>query len=223
MNRLLLATAYTDDYARAKPYVMSLKQNCNIPFQCLEIPRDMPGYDMMGCIVQAGQFLDHIDPCETVIFTDADLRMHRPLDGDEIKFLKDISHDQIAACYNKHGEEIFAEELGMLYMRPEGPPPGYDDVRVFNTGFVVARVSTYRRLFNKWKELWPEFNPAFQHYAKIQLCMCAAVHRLGLEWVPVPSHLCAHGHMGCPPGVDGNAKPPTFNGRVICFDHRISH
>ncbi len=223
MTRLLLATAYTPEYARAPRYHESLLRHCNIPFEELLVGPHMPDYGMMGGIVQAGHFLAHIPECDVVIFTDADLVMHRPLDADEIEFLSSLKEGQVSACYNKHGEELFAEELPMLYMRPEGPPAGYDDVRVFNTGFVAARVATYGRLFEKWKQLWPEFDPAFQHYAKIQLCMCAAAHRLDLEWVPTPSHLCSHGHMGAPPGLDNHARPPTFNGRVIAFDHRVSH
>ncbi len=222
MTPLLLATAFTETYARSTAYVMSLKLNCNIPYVALVIPRDMPGYGMMGCIVQAGHFLDHIPECEVVIFTDADLIMHRPLDADEIEFLSSLKEGQVAACVNKHPDEMFAEELPMLYMRPEGPPPGYDGVRVFNTGFVAARVSTYRRLFDKWKELWPEFEPAFQHYGKIQLAMCAATHRLGFEWVPLPHHICAQGHFGPAEGME-LTRPPTFNGRVIAFDHRLTH
>ena len=223
MTRLLLATAATLDYARLPAYRDTLERHCNIPLKILNIGVDAPSYGMMGAILQSGFFLDHIPACETVIFTDADMRMHRPIADDELAFLSGLKEGQVSACYNKHGEELFDEELPMLYMRPEGPPPGYDDVRVFNTGFVAARVATYRALFDKWKELWPEFDPAFQHYAKIQLCMCAAVHRLGFDWAPTPNHLCAHGHMGAAPGVDASTTPPTFNGRVICFDHRLTH
>ncbi len=223
MTNLLLATAFTPDYKRAPVFIESLEQNCNVPWKALVIHRDMPDYYMPGGIVQAGFFLNHIPECEVVIFTDADLKMHRPLESDELGFLSSLKEGQVAACYNKNGEELFAEELPMLYMRPEGPPPGYDDVRVFNTGFVAARLDTYKALFEKFKELWPEFDPAFQHYAKIQLCICAAVHRLGFEWVPVPGHLCSHGHLGAHTGIDPHARPPTHIGRVIAFDHRISH
>lgn len=222
MTPILLATAYTPEYARAPIYSSSLKTHCNIPYVELLVGPDMPDYNMPGSIVQAGYFLAHIPPCETVIFTDADLKMHRPLDADEIEFLSSLKEGQIAACYNKHGEELFAEELPMLYMGHDGPPLGYDEVRVFNTGFVAARVGTYDMVFERFKKLWPKFNSAFEHYAKIQLCICAAVHELGLEWVPIPSHICAHGHFGCALGVTPS-DPPTHNGRVICFDHRLTH
>ncbi len=223
MTNLLLATAYTPEYARAPAYLAGLEANCNIPWKALVIGQDAPSYNMMGAILQSGFFLAHIPKCDVVIFTDCDLKMHRPLEADEIEFLSSLKEGQVTACYNKHDEELFDEELPMLYMRPEGPPQGYSDVRVFNTGFVAARVATYDALFRKWKELWPEFDPAFQHYAKIQLCMCAAVNRLGFEWVPVPGHLCSHGHMGQAPGIDTSVNPPTFNGRVIAFDHRLTH
>jgi hypothetical protein len=222
MTPLLLASAFTESYARSTAFLMSIKLNGNIPFHPLVIPKDMPDYGMPGSIVQAGYFLDHIPECGVVIFTDADLIMHRGLDADEISFLSSLGENQIAACYNKHPNELFAEELPMLYMRPSGPPLGYDDVRVMNTGFVAAKPSAYRKMFEKFKELWPEFDPAFEHYAKIQLCMCAAVHRLGMEWVPVPSHICAHGHFGPAEGVS-ISRPPTFGGRIIAFDHRLTH
>ncbi len=223
MTKLLLATCATEDYARLPAYRDGLERHCNIPYKILTIGPEVPSYGMMGAILQAGHFLAHIPPCETVIFTDADLKMHRPLGEDEIEFLSSLKEGQISACYNKHGEELFHEELPMLYMGHDGPPLGYDDVRVFNTGFVAARVNTYDALFTKWKELWPDFEHRFEHYAKIQLCMCAAAHRLGLEWVVTPNHLCAHGHMGAAPGVDASTSPPTFNGRVIAFDHRLTH
>ncbi len=224
MTNLLLATAFTPEYRRAPLYLEGLKQHCNIPWKALLIGegKDMPGYDMPGSIVQAGYFLAHLPPCDVVIFTDADLMMHRPLGEDEIEFLSSLKDGQVAACYNKSPTELFNEELPMLYQRmPE--PEGYEAVRVFNTGFVAARIATYGQLFERFKLLWPKFDPAFEHYAKIQLAMCCAVHELGLEWIPVPSHLCAHGHFGAAPGVDPNAKPPTHNGRVIAFDHRLTH
>lgn len=221
MIPIRLATAFTADYKRSVPYIRSLGENCNVPFQLLIIDQDIPGYEMPGSIVQAGYFLDHLKPCETVIFTDADLIMHRPLDADELDFISSLKEGQVSACYNKHPNQLWAEEIPMLY--PVAPPEGYDDVRVFNTGFVAAKIGTYRVLFNKFKELWPEFKEAFQHYAKIQLCMCAAANRLGIEWIPTPGHLCSHGHFSCPDGVNPHVFPPTFNERVIAFDHRISH
>lgn len=222
MTSLLLATAFTPEYKRAPLFAEGLRQHCNIPYKLLVIGQDMGGYGMPGNIVQAGYFLDHLPPCEIVLFTDADLMMHRELEPDELRFLSSLKDGQVSACYNKHPLETFEEELPMLYQR--GPTPeGYDGVRVMNTGFVAARVGTYLAMFEKFKELWPEFDVPFEHYAKIQLAMCCAVAKLGFEWVPVPSHLCAHGHFGAAEGVDASARPPTHNGRVIAFDHRLSH
>ncbi len=223
MTNLILATAFTPNYKRGAAYVEGLNRHCNIPFKVLSIGDglDMPDYGMPGSIVQAGYFLQHIPTCDVVIFTDADLLMHRPLDADEIEFLSSLKEGQVSACYNKHGVEYFAEEEPMLYQR--GPtPPGYEEVKIYNTGFVAARVKTYERLFKQFKLLWPSFDPPYEHYAKIQLCMCSAAHELGMEWVVTPSHLCAHGHFGAAPGVI-SSNPPTYNGRIICFDHRLTH
>jgi len=219
--KLLLATAFTRDYARAAVYMDTLQRNCNVPFKLLVIGEDMHDYGMPNSIVQAGHFLNHIPECDTVIFTDADIKMHRPMDEDELEFLYALQPGQITACPNKHLYQLFAEETPMLFQRKEFT--GYDDVRVFNTGFVAARTETYRALFRKFDELWKEFDEAFGHYAKIQLCMCAAAHRLGLEWIPTPYHLCSQGHFGCPEGLNPHVNPPEYNGRIICFDHRISH
>lgn len=222
MTSLRLATAFTPDYARAARYMDGLQKHCNIPFQLLVVGQDMPSFGMPRSIVQAGHFLPYLKSCDTVIFTDADILMHRPLDFDEIEFLFSLKEGQVAACYNHHGEELFAEEAKAL--APVHDLSGFEDVRVFNTGFVAARVGTYKRVFEEFEKLWPAFDEAFAHYAKIQLCICAAVHRLGFEWVPVPGHLCSHGHFGRVPGVEiGENGIPTFNGRVIVFDHRVSH
>lgn len=222
MTALRLATAFTPDYARAANYMDTLQKHCNIPFQLLVVGQDMPSYGMPRSIVQAGYFLPHLKSCDVVIFTDADILMHRPLDFDEVSFLFSLKEGQVSACYNHHGEELFAEEAKAL--APIHELHGFDDVRVFNTGFVAARYDTYYRVWKKFIELWPMFDEAFAHYAKIQLCMCAAVHALGFEWVVTPEHLCSHGHFGLPPGVEKHDDgPPTFNGRVISFDHRLSH
>ncbi len=222
MTTLRLATAFTPDYTRAARYMDSLQKHCNIPFQLLVIGQDMPSFGMPRSIVQAGHFLPYLKSCDVVIFTDADIVMHRPLDFDEIMFLCSLEDGQVSACYNHHGEELFAEEAKAL--SPVKALEGYDDVRVFNTGFVAARSNTYRQVFERFEQLWPEFDAAYQHYAKIQLCMCSAVHQLGFEWVPTPGHLCSHGHFGIAPGVETHGdEPPTFNGRVICADHRLTH
>ena len=216
---MILATAFTGDYERAGRYVSSLKEHCNIPFHPMLIGKDMPDYGMPRSIVQGGHFLEHLPPCKTIIFTDADVVMHRPIDDDEIDFISGIGEGQISACYNMRKGQLLGEEVPLLF--PRGSLTGFDDVRVFNTGFVIANRATYEMLFERFKALWPSFDEAFGHYAKIQLCMCAAAHQLGLEWVPVPGHLCSHGHFGTPEGVIPS-NPPTFNGRIIAFDHRIT-
>jgi hypothetical protein len=218
---LLLATAYTDNYKRADPYVESLKRHCNIAYRTLKIGYDMADYFMPNSIVQAGHFLRHIPKSRTTIFTDADIVMHRPIDADEIDFLNNLKEGQISACHNKGEWQPWSEEVPMLQQRAS--ISGFDDVKVFNTGFVAARTATWSAWFEQFKLLWPRFDEAFGHYAKVQLCMCAAAWELGFEWVPTPKHLAAHGHFACPEGIDISQIPPKYKGRVICFDHRLTH
>lgn len=225
MNRSLLATAFTPDYERGYRYMDTVRRHADIPFIGLTVGDSygVPDFGMPRSILQAGHFLDFIPPCETIIFTDADVLMHRPIDPDEMEFINGIEEGQISACYNHHGEELFAEEAKALGQRH--PLDGFEDVRVFNTGFLIARMTTYRMMFARFQQLWPAFDAAFDHYAKVQLAICAAAHQLGIEWKVTPGHLCTHGHFGWPPGCDRGREgmPPTFNGRVICFDHRLTH
>jgi len=201
--------------------VESLQRHCQIPFFPLLVGQGVPDFGMPNGILQAGHFLDFIPECETVIFTDADLLMHRAVGEDELEFIASLDEGKMSACYNKHGEELWAEEVAMLGQVHS--LDGYDNVRVFNTGFLIARISTYRMMFARFQQLWPAFNNAFGHYAKIQLCICAAARDLGIEWVPTPGHLCSHGHFGSAPGVNPHVVPPTFNDRTICFAHRVGN
>lgn len=218
MNNVLLATSFTPDYERGFRYAESLEKHCNVPHKVLMIGADIGSFDMPRAILQAGHFLDSIPECRTLIFTDADIIMHREIEPDEMRFIEEIEEGQISACPNKHAKQLWPEEVPLL--APVMELYGYEDVKVFNTGFVICRPTTYRMMFERFKQLWPTFNAAFQHYAKIQLCMCAAVRDLGIEWIPAPGHLCSHGHCGLPEGVQ-NSNPPTFGGRVICFSHRL--
>lgn len=219
MTRTLLATSFTEGYERGPRYIETLVKHCNIPWQCLKVTET---FGMPRGILQAGHFLERLNPCETVIFTDADILMHRPMEEDELSFIHSIEEGQISACPNMGMDQLFESEAQRL--APVLPLYGYENVRVFNTGFVICRTATYRMMFERFKQLWPTFDSAFQHYAKIQLCMCAACRDLGIEWMPTPGHLCSHGHCGVPEGLEmTTGKLPEFNGRTVCFDHRLSH
>lgn len=221
-----LVTSFTPYYERAKPYLESIKRHWTGAFIPLEIGKDVPDYGMPRSILQGGHFLSHLpDSVTKVIFTDADIILHRSLDDDELEFIEGLQDGEIAACPNKRIDQTWSEEVEMLwptsaYSTYQGE---WDVVRVFNTGFVVMTRFTYSGLFERFKALWPKFDKWFGHYAKIQLCMCSAAHDLGLHWKQVPYHLCTQGHFGSPNGVNPFVKPPTFNGRVIAFDHRVTN
>ena len=219
---IFLATSFTPEYKYANLYIKTLNMYCNIPFTALEIGKDINSCGMPNNILQAGHFLDHIPKeAKTIIFTDADFLMHRPFDQDELTFLKELKEGEISACPNMHPDQMYAEEANVL--SPRKLLEGFDDVRVFNTGFIACRSETYHNIFNKFQILWDEFDLAFAHYAKIQLCICAAVHKLNIKWIQTPGHLCSHGHWGMQPWKNVVlGTPPTFNGRIIALDHRLT-
>lgn len=232
---MILCTSFTQDYGYGRRYVDSLERWCNIEFCVLGIdwtPEGKSGRKVSPCgmpreIMQAGHFLESVttgSKCR-VIFTDADILMHRSLEDDELEMIDGTTENQIAACSNQHPKQTVAEEVPLLWKTShyhKAEMAKWVEVPVFNTGFVWMWRSTYEALFKEFKKLWPLFDRFFDHYAKIQLCMCVAAHELGLEWMPIQSHLCSHGHFGPHKGVDFRSNPPTHHGRVIAFDHKVS-
>lgn len=164
---------------------------------------------------------------DVIVFTDADAVLQRPLDEHE-QGLFDLGTRDGGVMIGRNrpdGLQTLADESRCLAPRFSEQEirsrwPGMDRMPCMNTGFVVARLSTWRKLYAEFCLNWERARACWGHYANVQwlICYCVGHYRHPLSELPLSIH--AHGHLGHPPGVtldaDGIAR---HEGKPIFFRH----
>jgi hypothetical protein len=166
---------------------------------------------------------------DVVAFTDADAVLQRPLDDDEKTVFHTATRDGgvLAGRNRPEGFQPLSHEATCLFPKVKSDEierrfPGHRDMPCVNTGFVVARLSTWRKLYAEFAVHWNAADATFGHYAVVQwlLCYCIGRYRHNLTDLPLSTH--AHGHLGAQPGVtidsDGIAR---HEGKTIFFRHAL--
>jgi hypothetical protein len=80
--------------------------------------------------------------------------------------------------------------------------PGHEGFACQNTGFVAARLSSWRQMLAQSKETWPEVARCLSNAAAVQWMMCYLIGRNGWSLQDLPLSTHAHGHLGIAPGVN---------------------
>lgn len=244
MSKVWLATGFDHGYlAKAEPYLASLRKH--EPYRTTVFTVDFePGQDIglrhqfvdyKKCLqvdkkmLQNGGFVTQPPPHwredDVVAFTDADVWIQRPLAEGEIElFERETVDGGVMIGRNKNDpRQTLADEATALF-----PQRGWERVLINcdkklcrNTGFLVARLGTWRELYRDFVALWPIASPYFLHYARVQMLICWIVQSDGkyrLRDLPLTIH--AQAHHGMPPeveiGADGVAR---VDGKVIFLRH----
>jgi hypothetical protein len=123
--------------------------------------------------IQHGEFIKVLNKEEmagdpVVVFTDADMRMQRPLLQVEMDFLGKLESGDFYVGINEHREESLEDEAIKI-----GGAPTFvvqhrskmENKKIFNTGVYAARTTTIRKLleiYNHEHQFWAK---NFSHYA----------------------------------------------------------
>lgn len=165
---------------------------------------------------------------DVVAFTDADCSIQRPLSGEEIAYFEHGTlHGGVLIGRNKPDPtQTLAEESFDLF--PQANPqeiarrfPGLDRMLAKNTGFLVATVATWRRLYADVQKIWPLVARMWTNPARVQMAICIVVQsNAGYRLGDLDLSIHAHAHLGMPPevaiGEDGVAR---HRDRVIFMRH----
>lgn len=231
---------------RAQPYLDSLKrheperatlfcvdftpgQDVGMRIVPVDFARCIPAQKKM---LQVGSFVLSAPPDWTdddvVVFTDADAILQRPLSDEEIAlFLQGTCDGGVMIGRNtpdptqtlgQESKELFPQAAdAQIALRF----PGYEAMLARNTGFVVARLGTWRRIHAQVRQIWPLVARTWTHWAQAQMAICYVVQRypeFTLHDLPLSVH--AHGHLGMPPGITFDANGVAMaDGKVIFFRH----
>jgi len=252
MTKLILSTGLTENYIpRAQEYIDSLAENCNadeiviinLGFEKNDYPEPVRGVYLdpklvrqgspVNCL-QHGGFLpafEDYDDDDVIFFTDADIKFQRPFDEGELEYLKGLKHGQVSVNWNWSPDQTLAHEWSRL-----GPTTDYknqtvfpieelETFRCFNTGAVACTKKTWRDMYNKYSELYPQVDPLFRHYAKQQLLLSYLIQK-EFEFCLMPLYIHGHNHnaglcwrMGY--SFTEDEKYVTYEGKIIVLRHRM--
>lgn len=182
-------------------------------------------------MLQSGGFTDFAPgnwrDDDVIIFTDADARLQRPFTAHERDLFEGITHGEFLIGRNRpEGGQTLAQEA--LCLQPHVPTetlaarfPGHESMSCRNTGFVVARLYTWRALLAACKTIWVEVALSFGNAAAVQWMMCYVIQRDNYKLGDLDLTVHAHGHLGLPEGVNKRGEQWFYHEELIAYAHAL--
>jgi hypothetical protein len=227
-------------YPRIRPYLDSLKRNCNVPYTL--ICTDEAPYPFSPVVVeyltkqenfgaphetespQHGSFWQVLDDYEeAIVFTDGDLIMQRPFTPAEMAWAEGV---EFSAGWNGGPGETLRIEAQRL--RPtksidaiRDDFPLMDKEHCYNIGCMIAKGETFKRIHERYLELWSKACEDFGHMARQQWLVCYVVAELGIKVDLMPLSFHAHGHYGMPAGCYQKGAEILYERAPILFRHKL--
>ena len=240
---MILITACNEGYyRRMSPYLDSLRRHLDIPAMLVTV-----GFDAEYCAInhthmtrqqnagapyetespQHGAFLQVVNgpDDETLIFTDGDIVLQRPLTQAEYTYLENL--DNAVTCgWNSGPTETLQIEAARLYPRVTplellGRMGETVNAPCYNIGVVAAKRATWRRIYDAYMPLWKVVTDAFGHPARQQWLVNYVIHKLSIPVRLMPYSLHANGHYGIPPGVTIEQGLAYYQGELVAFRHKL--
>lgn len=176
---------------------------------------------------QHGSFLQVVDgePDEVLIFTDGDIILQRPFSDDEMQWSTSLPTDTVACGYNSGPNETLKVEAERLW--PRFPMSRIDaifgllDRPCYNIGVIVARRSTWERIYTEYMKHWQTVTDAMAHPARQQWLVVHTIHSLGIQVRVTPYSFHANGHYGMPPGCSYGDGKLYAGDDLVAFRHKL--
>lgn len=212
-ERVLVTVGFEPEYCPIDHVHLTRIQNAGAPYET-ESP-------------QHGAFLQVIagPDDETLIFTDGDIVLQRPLSQAEIAMLDGLG-DAVTCGWNSGPNETLQVEAARLHPRVTplelaGRMGETVNRPCYNIGVIGAKRETWRRIYAAYMPLWETVTQAFGHAARQQWLVNYVVHKLGIEVRLMPYSLHANGHYGIPPGVELRDGLAYYQGELVAFRHKL--
>ena len=151
--------------------------------------------------VKSNDSLGDVDPI--IIFTDVDIVMQRGLSKEEEAILKKLEKGDVYVGINESENETLEDEavkLGADQSFIKNPKVEIKGKRIFNTGVMVARKSTFKKLYDIYANEHQVWGSHFKHYAKQQWIISYVIQSYEFfKVIEMPSSFHSHCH-----------RPPTL-------------
>lgn len=254
-KKIYLVTAFDEKYlAKSIPYLETMNKNSNLSnnivltldfeispdhrkrfhnIEFIKISSEKIKSPNSNRCIQHGGFLEaliELDEDCIIIFTDSDINIQRGFTEAEQEMLASFEAGQVGVNYNCTAMYSLLDETRLLQPKVTTDElmrryPGCDKLTVFNTGVMVAKKETYRKLYELYNSHWETFKGLFGHYAKQQWLLSYLIQtQFKARVLPytIHSHGCKH-----PIGlrVDESVAHYKFciGPDVVVFNHKIIH
>lgn len=186
-----------------------------------------------NCIQHGGflEALDFVSEDSIVIFTDTDVKVQRGFSESELSMLENCEDGQVLVNYNVSEDRTLLEdckeiqpnlsEEEILKLYPE-----IESYKCFNTGVIAAKHKTYRNLYERYNQYWPDFKDVFVAYVKQQWLLTYLIQK---EFQAYILPYTFHCHDRSPVFVDNKLRQDLvgykfcIEGDVVVFNHHIRH
>ena len=162
--------------------------------------------------MQHGGFLialDFVNEDDILIFTDTDINVQRPFSESELNRICNLEDGEVLVNYNNPSEKFnFLDETAKII--PNIPTcdlvakyPEFLSFKSFNTGVIITNYRTYKDVYERYNQYWPDFSLLFDSYVKQQLLLCYVFQKYFK--VAILSYFI-HSHARSQPVVKCSAK-----------------
>ena len=174
------------------------------------------------------QVLDFVSEEDIIIFTDADIKLQRPFNENEINFFRSITLGEIGVNFNRTDSDLLIEEAERL--KPSLPigeiEKKYSEISSFltyNTGVIVTKYKTYAQLYDLYNKYWPEFEGLFVSNAKQQWLLSYLINKY-FKPIIIPDLIHTHGKYPVDMRIkkDSEYKFVIAN-ELVALNHNIQH
>lgn len=228
-------TPYLESLNSNSPFenwLLVVNGNKDVPYSMLPkvnhaVVPQTPGAPEVTHSLQHGSFLPYVPgPDEDVlIYTDGDIVMQRAPSASEYQMVSELPDNAVMVGYNSSPHETLALEASRLMPRiPDIAtvfnPSILSNSKCYNIGVIIAKRSTWRRIHEKYMELYPLAYQVFARQQRQQWLVCYVIALLNIRVQVLPYSFHMHGCFALPPGgsVNGTAN---YNGEPVLFRHHL--
>ncbi len=193
---------------------------------------------------QDGLFLDSIEATlhdlddsrsiydeDVLILSDADAVIQRDLSESELGLLEGLGDGFLIGPNDEDVQYGESERygLGLTHTLDETAlrfwvsPDDLTKCRMYNCGLVAAKVSSWRRLRELYREMRGDSDPQeyFTSVAWMQYLLCVILHREQIPVVDMPLEMHSHDHFGLRLEHGIKDRVLTYKGETVFFAHYI--
>lgn len=180
--------------------------------------------------IQHGEFIKSVlldeetNEEDIIFFIDGDVILQRSLTEEEITKFKSIGDNEVFVGYNAGPQDTLANEYFRIqptFKIDESMILDYSKIKVYNTGVLAMNKKTWRKLSEKYVEVFPKVENMFGHYAKQQWCISFILGTSDFVVKEIGYDIHMHSHYATPNGkyFDKN-NVLHFNEKVVLFAHK---